>query len=268
MYTFICEDSIDGIFTGIYDASASKYGHRNITLTCEKLSNYELFHEYIIVTPDSEKSQKVGSTIMERFGFETFQYICQAILAVVPIKKHALDKADCVYRTIILAFSMYDGSRVLQALGEPYVQRVFELSRATNNEAHHLLGFLRFSELENGILFASIHPKNDVLTILGDHFTDRLPVENFIIYDENRQTAAIHKASKSFLIVDASDLNQDIIKRYSSKELEYRKLWCGFFESIAIEARANSKLQSQNIPKRFWKDTVELGSQTTSSSPA
>lgn len=60
------------------------------------------------------------------------------------------------------------------------------------------------------------------------------------------------------MIVDASTLDQGIMKRYSEKELEYRKLWCGFFESIAIEARKNPALQSQNIPKRFWKDTVEL----------
>ena len=79
-----------------------------------------------------------------------------------------------------------------------------------------------------------------------------------MIYDENRQLCVIHKASKNFLIADASTLNQDIIKRYSEKELEYRKLWCGFFESIAIEARKNPALQSSNIPKRFWKDIVEF----------
>ena len=135
---------------------------------------------------------------------------------------------------------------------------VFELSRATEAESHHLLGFLRFSELENGVLFATIHPKNNVLPVLGEHFTDRLPMENFLIYDEVRRLAIIHKAGKHYLIADASTLNQDIIKRYSEKELEYRRLWCAFFDSIAIDTRKNPALQQQNIPKRFWKDTVEL----------
>lgn len=259
MYTFICENSIDGIFTGVYDAWASKYGHKNIRLVTGQVENYELFQEYITVTPDFEKSRKVARTISSRLGEEVYENICYAILAnELTTNKRGLDKADCVYRTILLGFSMKDGSKVLHALGEPYVQRIFELQRAASMEAHHLLGFLRFSELENGVLFSSIHPKNDVLAVLGEHFSDRLPLENFMIYDETRQLSVVHKASKNYMIVDASGLNQDIIRRYSEKELEYRKLWCGFFESIAIEARKNPALQRQNIPKRFWKDTVEL----------
>lgn len=262
MYIFLCEDSIDGIFTAIYDAFASHYGHANIRLCLDTPMTYELFSEYITVTADSDKSLKVGRTICERFGIESYQDICQAILAqslkVSGNRKNQLDKADCIYRTVLLGLSMADGSKVLHALGNPYVARVFELSRATGCEAHHLLGFLRFSELENGVLFSTIHPKNNVLSVLAEHFSDRLPIEHFMIYDENRKLAAIHKASAGFVIVDASDLSQDIITHYSKEELEYRRLWCGFFESIAIDARKNPKLQSQNIPKRFWKDAVEL----------
>ena len=33
MYIFLCEDSLDGIFSGVYDAWASGYGHANVTLT-------------------------------------------------------------------------------------------------------------------------------------------------------------------------------------------------------------------------------------------
>ena len=32
MYVFICEDSLEGILTGVYDACASRLGHRNIRL--------------------------------------------------------------------------------------------------------------------------------------------------------------------------------------------------------------------------------------------
>ena len=262
MYIFLCEDSIEGIFTGVYDAWASKYGHRNIRRSLDAPISLELFCKYITVTPDSDKSQKVTRTICQRFGIEVYQELCQAILGqtLKLHQKNQLDKADCIYRAILLGFSMKNGSQVLQALGNPYIARLFELSRATGNEAHHLLGFLRFGELENGVLFATIHPKNDVLAILAEHFNDRLPIEHFMIYDENRKLAAIHKASSGYVIVDASNLDQDIITHYSAKELEYRKLWCGFFESIAIESRKNPHLQSQNIPKRFWQDTVELAS--------
>ena len=61
-----------------------------------------------------------------------------------------------------------------------------------------------------------------------------------------------------YAIVDASDLNADLLQRYSENEEKFRKLWLTFFESIAIEARTNPELQAQNIPKRFWGDTPEL----------
>ena len=55
--------------------------------------------------------------------------------------------------------------------------------------------FLRFSELENGVLFATIHPKDNVLPYLAEHFTDRLPSENFMIYDATHQSVAVHKSA-------------------------------------------------------------------------
>lgn len=262
MYIFICEDSIDGIFTGVYDAWASKYGHSNVSLTTHRPDNYTLFDEYITVTADMTKSQKVANTLLQCLGQEVYSQICEAASALEEFssKFKYLTKADAIYRTIVLGLSLKNGCKVLDYLGEPYVNRVFQLSRATANEAHHLLGFLRFQELENGILLARIHPKNDVLSFLADHFSDRLPEENFMIYDETRKKAALHRKGSYFFLTGTEDLNEQLLQHLSPEELEYQKLWCGFFESIAIEARCNPKLQSQHIPKRFQKDVVEFTS--------
>lgn len=276
MYTFICEDSPNGILSGIYDAWAFKIEqnhrirsgdttgnstfctHGDISLLCQEVDNYQLFCDYLPVDASPEKSDKVARTILNRLGMEFYETILNAILAIAPERKCDIDKADAVYKTVVYALNSSAGAQVLNDLANPYIHRIFTLSRATHTEAHHLMGFLRFSELENGVLFSTIHPKNNALPFLAEHFTDRLPQENFIIYDENRQTAAVHSAGKNFMLIDASDLNQDILKHYSEQELEYRALWQTFFESIAIKARINPKLQAQNIPKRFWGDTVEL----------
>ncbi|MCI9081402.1 MAG: DNA metabolism protein [Lachnospiraceae bacterium] len=266
MYMFLCEDSIDGIFTGVYDAWASHYGHANITLTTQIPENYSLFHEYINVPTDFQKSAKVARTLRKRMGAETYEELCQAASALetscTGIKR--MNKADAIYKTIVLALSLADSSKVLNYLGESYVNRVFQLSRSTGNEAHHLLGFLRFQELENGVLFAKIHPKNNVLPFLGEHFADRLPQENFMIYDENRHLAVLHPKEKGFFITDTETLNLEMLNRISSEEKEYQKLWCRFFDSIAIEARINPKLQRQNLPKRFQQDIIEFNRQQTS----
>ncbi len=260
MYVFICENSIDGIFTGVYDAWASKYGHANISLTACPPDNYTLFDEYITVSTDYEKSEKVARTLLQRLGKETYTELCQAAAALEePCKqKKDMDKADALYHTIVLALSLKDSSKVLDYLGEPYVNRVFQLSRSAGNEAHHLLGFLRFQELENGLLFARIHPKNYVLPFLGEHFSDRLPQENFMIYDAAHGQAALHPKGKGFFLTDTNGLNEEMLNRFSPEELEYQKLWCRFFDSIAIEARINPKLQNQNILKRFQRDVIEF----------
>lgn len=259
MYIFICENHIDGIFTGVYDAWASRLGHANTTLTTHAPDNYSLFDEYITVQTDYEKSAKVARTLHARMGDETYQELCQAASALEePSPRTRIDKADAIYKTIVLALSLPDAGKVLHYLGEPYVNRTFQLSLRTGNEAHHLLGFLRFQELENKILFAQIHPKNDVLPFLGEHFEDRLPEENFMIYDATRELAALHPKGKRYFITDTRALNQEMLKRFSAEETEYRRLWCAFFDSIAIEARKNPALQNQNFPKRFQRDVVEF----------
>ncbi len=258
MYVFQCEDSIDGIFTGVYDAWASRYGHKNIRLSTDQSGDITLFDEYIMTKADFEKSRKVSRTLLQRLGVEFYETICRCAMADGTLRKLPMDKANAVYQTIVMALALPKGAKVLEYLGEPCIACIFELCRQTSNEGHHLIEFLRFQELKNKILFARIHPKNDVLPILAPHFTNRLPLEHFIIYDAVHQTAAVHKASKSYLIVDASSIDLSLTEEYSSDEEEFRRLWCRFFDTIAIESRINLKLQIQNIPKRFWADTVEL----------
>lgn len=261
MHILICENSIDGIFTGIYYAYEKRYGHKNTQLsTSEGIDTYQLFCEYEDITADAAISQKVANTLINRMGTEVYYELCQAISAYESLrerKKH-INKAEAVYKTVVLGLSIQNGSKILDYLGNPYVNRVFQLSRSTFNEAHHMLGFLRFSELENGILFSKIHPKNYILPLLADHFSDRLPQENFIIYDIPRKIAAVHKRGSQYMLAEVPQADEDFMNRFSEKEQEFRALWLTFFHSIAIEARINPKLQSQNLPKRFWQDTIEL----------
>lgn len=266
MYNFICEDSLDGILTGIYDAwefkiKHPKISHDDIYLVSKEPDNFELFCEYLTINPDPVKAEKVSRTLLTKLGREFYDTILKAALSREAASKKDMDKANAIYQTTVLALRSPDAEKVLLYLGIPCIFRVFSLSRATHMEAHHLMGFLRFSELKNGVLFSTIHPKNHALPILAEHFTDRFPQENFMIYDETRSLVAIHRSGKNYMLVDASDLNKDILSHYSEREQEFRDLWLTFFDSIAIDARKNPKLQAQNIPKRFWPDALELARQ-------
>lgn len=252
MKIFLCEDSIDGIFTAIYDAWASKFGHDNIKIEVEKESNFELFAEYVEVETNLTKSLKVAKTINERLGNPVYVDLTRAALS------DGDGKADAIYRVLILGLSTRSGRKVMDQLSDPNVCKIFELSRAVSNEAHHLLGFVRFSELDNGVFFSKISSKNNVLSLLATHFHVRMPMENWMIYDEMRTLAVVYQKGKVPIFVSGESIDKERIQRVSKNELEFQELWKSFFESICINERKNEKLQMQNLPKRFWDNMVEM----------
>ena len=75
MYTYICENSIDGILTGVYNAYADHHSHREIHLTIHEPDNLSLFTQYIPVATDCGKASKVARTLKSRFGQDFYETI-------------------------------------------------------------------------------------------------------------------------------------------------------------------------------------------------
>lgn len=176
IHIFVCEDSVDGIFTAVYDAWASGFGHANVKLQIEGECNLELFSDYIPVTTDYEKSEKVARSVRRKISEEAFFMIYRTCFSF------DTEKADAIYRFLLWGFRY--GSKVVSMLAEPAVHRVFELQRKVNNEHHQFIEFLRFREIENHILLGKIHPKCNVVPLIAEHFADRFSGENWIIYDQ------------------------------------------------------------------------------------
>ena len=251
---YLCDNSIDGIFTAIYLAWSSRYGHANIKIEEKsegsKYSNIELFAEYEAVDTDYELAAKVSKSIKEKISVEAFEMACRVALSDYN------GKADLIYRFLILGFSV--GSSIINHISNEVVNRVFRVDKNVNNEAHHLLGFLRFSEKEDGLLTSVIHPKNNVITIITPHFADRLPGEKFLIYDENRKIATFHIPGNSWILAQVPEFEQSKLEEITINEDEYRDLWKVFFNHIAIKERINPKLQRNNLPIRFRGDMTEF----------
>lgn len=253
-HIYLCDDSIDGIFTAIYQAWSSKYGHSNNKIEEKnegsKYSNIELFAEYIAVDTDYTLSVKVSEAIKKKISEEAYEMIYHTALS------DYCGKADLIYRFLILGFSV--GSSITKHLSNEVVNNVFRINKNVFNEAHHLMGFLRFSQQENGLLTSVIHPKNHVLTIITPHFADRLMQERFLIFDENRKIASFHIPGNPWFLADVGDINQSSLDQISLSEDEYRDLWKIFHENIAIKDRLNPELQRNNLPLRFRRDMTEF----------
>lgn len=251
-YYLICEDSLEGIFTGIYDAYLMKKPHEQIHICVREEDNYRLFAVYEKHEPEEQKAVKVARTIGREFGSEAYMSICRALASP------EADKGEAVYKTVVTGLKMRNKKEVMGNLADPYVHRVFELARFTANEAHYHVEFLRFRELENGILYAEIGPKNNIITFIMPHFADRFPLENFVIYDEMRNIHALHPAGKDWYLVCGDEGEEQAERQYSEGERKYSELFCHFFHTIAIKERRNHPLQTNMLPLRYRKYMTEF----------
>lgn len=250
MKAFLCEDSLEGIFTGIYVAWASGFGHENVRLLMKDQYEPEFFMEYETVEPDDEKSEKVARSIQRKISGEAFRVVCRAAFSARP------ERADTIYRFLIEGFR--HGGRVLRLLQRPAVAEVFALSRKVANEAHQYLEFIRFEQLENGVLFAAISPKSRVIMLVAPHFADRFPGENWVIYDDVREEAAIHMAGEDWMTAKIPKGQAEaFLETYGASD-HYEDLWKTFFHSIGIKERENPGCQRNFLPVWYRKHMTEF----------
>ena len=258
---FLCEDSLEGIFTGVYEAWASRCGHGNVELRTREPENLEFFCVYHRVQPDGEKAEKVLRTIRKRLGWGIYGCLCYAAWAADE------RKGTAIYRTVVDFLSvhgaMYNkpipsgvhpggtGSNFLENQGNPAVRLVSSLQRQVGIEYNHYQGFLRFRETEKGILFAPIRPKANLLVLLAEHFADRFPRERWFILDTGRGTAAAHEPGKGFVLYTGLDITRQEIGEIRDAEEDFAGMWRTFCTSIAIESRRNPGLQRQNLALHF-----------------
>lgn len=244
-YVYRCEDSAEGILTGIYDAWASVHRHEEnrIEVRSGEWEVPRLFTEYIDVVPDREKSEKVQRSVRLRISEEAYEMVMKAVLS------QDEEKGEVIYRFLIYAYR--EGGRACRSYGNPWTMRLFEAVRNYDNEAHHLKGFLRFDEQGNGLLLARYAPKNNVMGDLMEHFSERLNGEDFMIFDEKRRIAGVHKSGRAWYVYHLSEEEYDLFAHAYVEEDSYAALWKIFHRKIAIAERENQTLQRNNLPLRF-----------------
>ena len=252
---FQCEDSTEGILTGVYDAWASRLGHGNVKLEAGTGHEMELFSEYRSVETDGEKAEKVAATVRKSMGSGCWESIYQATLA------EGEEKAEAVYRSIVLGISMTrrkNGSvyRLMENIQEPCIFQIMTLSRAVAREAHRYLGFIRFQEMKGKLLYSEIAPSGQILPLIGDHFMNRYPGERFLIYDSRHKMSLLHQPGEPWYLFTGEEPNTAVLEK-SENEKDCEKLWKNFVETIAIPERTNPGLQKQLLPLKFRKYMTE-----------
>lgn len=265
---YVCEDSLTGIFSGIYEVWKRKMTAEEAGLEVGDSFERRLFCEYIFCKAEERKALAVIRMIQKNLGADVYEKISYALLSA------DRRKADMVFRAMLEAKKLSRKDRLMEHLGNEAVRAVFGMYRQVANEAHHYKGFVRFRELKNKTLFAKIEPKHAVLPCIAEHFEDRFPQENWIIYDKTHEVFLIHEKGKRYYFLQQymcmkgdSGSAQKIAGGFSEEEMDYETLWKGFVQSISVAERENRALQNQNLPLRFRTNLVEFSKEEWSDSP-
>ena len=197
------------------------------------------------VDADRDKARRVYRSLAPKLGAEGKRLVTYGFLTCLEEKELHL------WRLMKLGYAQ--GPGFTRALAHPQVAPVWKAVGHLTGEAHLLKGFARFSELE-GVLVGEISPKNRVLPLLRPHFCGRYPQEQFLLYDKTHREALIHVPGRWSIL----PMEEFQMGRAGAEELQYRRMWRKFYDTIAIEGRENPRCRMTHMPKRYWDNMTEF----------
>lgn len=238
----------DGTFEGLMCCVFRSYTKKEIPaeIATEECHQIAFGQESCMIKTNPDDALRVARGIKKKAGGEVFGNVEKVFLSCNQ------ERFIIAFRYIRLAFEC--GSTVLTMLAHPDVVPVTDITVNMWFEAHSYQGKLRFSLMKNGVYFARISPKNNILPLIMGHFVDRYNDQPFVIYDYSNNLAGIYDCSR-WNIFETNELN---LPEEAENEDQWVELWRGFFGAVQIAQRYNPKLQMKFCPKRYWRDMVEM----------
>lgn len=202
------------------------------------------------VVTDTSKAQRVWKGLHKKISKQACGMLSVVFLSELPNNELLL------FRYIQKAFAAPQSIEVNFA--DPDVLQCSKIYRKVGREAERMRMFVRFQKTADGIFFAPIEPKYNVLSLVSDFFTDRFGDQKWVIYDIKRNYGLYYDLHKTEEIVfDQLELDLQTGKlsdaQAAADEQLFQSLWKSYFGSITIKERLNPKLHRQLLPKRFWK---------------
>ncbi len=231
--------SYDGSFEGFLSAVVCSYEEKTLpdTLTCNA-SETTLFDAPRIINTDLKKAHTLLLALRKHLDKTITRRIYHAHLC----DEDAIETALLRYVRLVLK-----SPAMAQHIGHSDIYTINASERRLFNVLHQMYGFVRFEMLHDGMLYAQIAPPCNVLPKIGAHFKKRFADEHFIIHDLKRQNALLYD-TKTFDIQSVADFD---IPQKSEDEMQFQQLWKRFFTAVAIQERANPKLQRRWVPLHY-----------------
>lgn len=242
---FIYDGTYPGFLTAVYEIY--HFGTGKLEDNRRDDGESTLFGMTYLVDTRFLKAEKVAAAFEKKCGKKALRWMYRAFLS------NFEGKDMKIFLFIKEGFKLGKGIYTRQK--EPWVQDILSMCRAVGNETEKFRGILRFSELEDGTLYAVIRPDHAILPLLASHFKDRLSGKCWVIYDIRRREAAVY-AKGRVSIVQIENVPEHM--KYSRAEEDFRQLWRNYYRHMGIEERRNPKERRNFIPKKYWSGLTEM----------
>ena len=249
--TVLYDGSYQGFLCAVFDVFDYKFSQVDICTKDRFKGNiFEKVHQ---VHHNKEHSERVLKGLKQKVSGETLLDFYRTFLS----EKEGIENT-------LLQFVQYvfsNKNSVEKDFSHPAVIAIADIVKKVRREKHRMEAFIRFQKTRDGMFYAIIEPDYNVLPLIIKHFKNRYADQKWIIYDTRRKYG-IHFDGTicSEITIDfstkTSEVN-DTETQFDEQEELYQKLWHSYFKSINIEARKNTKLHLQHVPRRYWKYLTE-----------
>jgi hypothetical protein len=274
---YLYDGTLEGMLSAVFSAFQRKEDPREITV--ESNLQQSLLQAYIPIATDVTLAERVQAGILRELGNQGYEDVKRVFLGdddrkggvILRFLQYTLScngnvarqrqqTGGCGQQRDSTSSQRSGGSRSQRTsdprshLAHPAIADFEALLQVVNREAHHLLQFIRFAQLDNGVFFARIHPKASVVPLIMEHFVSRFNIQPFLIYDETHGLAGVYDRTRWWLV----EANELTLPGATEQEDDFQSLWQTFYDTIAIEERYNPSCRRNFMPKRFWGDLCEM----------
>lgn len=256
MYAFRFDGSFEGLLSAVFDA----YAFRRFPGVLLRQGDVPPLTAHAIhdVATGRDKAERVRSGLEKRISPEARDDVMRVWLAETP------EAPDILFRYMRLVFDTPEGGSLKYIHRDVYAVR--ELARKVAGEAHLLNGFVRFQKTAQGVYFASLGPRYNVIPLMLPHFAGRMADCSWILYDHGRSygvhyapdaTPRFGETNLCMPLTEDGRLDEALL---AEDEAACQGMWRKYFRATAVPERVNPRLQARCLPRRFWKYLTEMQS--------
>ncbi len=246
--TFTYDGTYEGLLSAIFEAYRLKAYPTDIVP--EDAYQPGLFAERLSVSTNPEWAERVRKGFISKTSKDGERLLYRCFLS------EQLGVEMLVFHFIKTA--MASQGNIEHNYLDPKILELHQINKKIGREVHRMHAFVRFAETRDGLYVSLIEPDFNVLPLIGKHFIERYPAQQWLIYDNRRNFGLFWDEKKAEFVTFSEQehhrLTDDLL---TDVEADYQELWKSYFKSVDIPERRNLKLHLQHVPKRYWKYLVE-----------